>query len=173
MTINAQTGLLTWTPTANQGGAYLIKIAADDAAGSHGVQSFALLAHVNTPPTITSSAVTTIMAGETYHYDVQASDIDNDPLSFSLLAAPVGMTIDEFGRIVWETFTADLGPHAVTLVVTDSHGDGAPQGFTLTVSPDTTAPTVLLTASAAQLPSAAMWSSPSPPATTWAWSAAR
>jgi RHS repeat-associated protein len=152
MQIDPQSGLITWTPTAAQGGAYFIKVAADDASGNRGVQSFALLARANTPPAITSQPVITVMAGEAYHYDVHATDADNDPLTFALLSAPAGMSIDDLGRISWQTSTTSIGQQAIKIVAIDSHGaSSTPQTFTLTVSPDTTAPTVVLTASSTRV----------------------
>ena len=151
MTIDANTGVLSWTPTAAQAGAHLIKIAADDPDGGRGLQTFALLARVNSPPAFVSSPVIQVMAGETYHYDVQATDPDNDALALALVSGPAGMTIDNLGRIVWVTTPADLGSADVTVMVSDPHGDSATQAFTIVVSPDTQAPKLMISASATRV----------------------
>ncbi|MBW8371916.1 MAG: S8 family serine peptidase, partial [Thiobacillus sp.] len=58
--------------------------------------AYQLLASENagTPPTITSTAITTATVGQPYSYDVDASDPDaGDVLSYSLDVFPAGMTI--------------------------------------------------------------------------------
>lgn len=56
----------------------------------------------NRPPEIISEPVTTAFAGNEYQYDVEAIDPDDDPLSYSLVDSPDGMTIDpDTGLVVW------------------------------------------------------------------------
>ena len=142
MTINANTGLVQWTPAAAQAGSQIVIVAADDAGGHRSQQRYALLARVNQAPEIVSSPTTTLSAGAVFHYDVQVDDPENDPVGFALLDAPAGMTIDELGRITWSTQLADLGPHNVTVQAIDAHGLDDEQTFTLTVVPDTIGPVV-------------------------------
>ena len=118
-----------------------------------GVQSFALLARANSTPTITSQPAADRDGGRDvslrrscHRRRQRCADV------CTLTAAPAGMTIDNLGRIVWETTTADFGAKSVTIVVADSHGaSSTPQSFTLNVTPDTTAPVVLLTASSTRV----------------------
>ena len=51
----------------------------------------------NRAPVISSQAVTTARENENYSYQVQATDADNDMLSFTLLRAPAGMTVSKAG----------------------------------------------------------------------------
>ena len=83
------------------------------------------------------SAVTTVTAGLAYRYDVRANDPDGEPLAYRLDFAPAGMTIDQLGRITWPTATANIGPHAVQVTVTDSRGAAVSQSYVLTVAADT------------------------------------
>ena len=65
---------------------------------------------------------------------VQATDPDGDPLMFSLLEAPVGMSIDpETGVISWWITSLALGEHPVTVQVEDSQGGVDTQSWTLVV----------------------------------------
>jgi len=147
MTIDPNTGLIAWAPSAAQAGPHVVIVAADDAAGNRGQQRYALLARVNQAPEIVSDAPTTISAGAVYLYDVQVDDPENDPIAYTLLEAPSGMTIDGLGRIAWTTAPTDLGAHAVTVQAADAHGLIDTQSFTLTVAPDTIAPRVSVTLS--------------------------
>ena len=54
------------------------------------------------------------------------------------------MTVDAFGRVRWQTSTADLGTHAVVIAVHDGRGGYVSQSYDLTVSPDVTAPRVVV-----------------------------
>jgi len=60
------------------------------------------LGKLNEPPIITSVPGVEAYFDRTYNYDVEATDSDNDPLTFSLTAAPAAMTIDATsGLIQW------------------------------------------------------------------------
>jgi RHS repeat-associated protein len=142
MTIDTATGQLRWGPTAAQLGTNLIAVAARDPHGALGVQRFAVIVIVNQPPHITSTPTTTVTAGTTYRYDVQAADPDGDALTYSLTAPPTGMTIDAMGRITWSPAIADIGTHHVVLTVTDPVGASATQPFDVSVVADTMAPQV-------------------------------
>lgn len=87
----------------------------------------------NTAPKITSNPPQDFQ-GNVYTYQVTATDPDNDPLSFSLAAAPVGMVIDtRTGVITWPVNGTSLGAHAVEVVAQDTGGMKATQRYTLTI----------------------------------------
>ena len=98
-----------------------------------------ILGQLNRPPTITSQPNTQALAGLPYVYQVTATDPDNNhPLTFSLLVAPAGMTVDpNSGKITWSPQTSDLGNETVLLQVDDGHGGTAQQQYTVST---TTAP---------------------------------
>ena len=88
----------------------------------------------NRPPRILSAPPTIVGSGFAYRYRVLAADEDlGDVLSFTLTAAPAGMTMDDAGVVRWQPSAADLGPHQVTVAVTDQEGAGDVQAFTLQV----------------------------------------
>ncbi len=145
MSIDAATGLVTWTPAANQAGSASVDLAVVDPTGHGSEQTFAILARADHPPRITSTApATPTTAGLTYLYNVQATDPDGDHLTYALTTAPSGMTIDGLGRITWATTRAAAGTHPVTVTATDPFGQADMQTFPVTVVPDTTAPTVVV-----------------------------
>ena len=71
-------------------------------------------------PVITSGINGGASWGQPYQSQMTAVDPDNDPLTFSLLEAPAGMTIDSTsGLIRWTPSGAQQGYYYVTVRVTD------------------------------------------------------
>ncbi len=68
-----------------------------------------------------------------YSYQVQATDPENDALTYSLVNAPEGMTIgSSTGLISWTTLPqSDLGPYNITVKVEDSNGAATTQDYTI------------------------------------------
>jgi len=86
----------------------------------------------NNPPIITSNANTGAIVGAAYTYDVDATDEDGDVLTYSLDAAPTGMTIvATTGVISWTPAAA--GTFSVIVSVSDGELSDA-QSFALTVT---------------------------------------
>ncbi|NLX56285.1 MAG: hypothetical protein GXY58_14345, partial [Planctomycetaceae bacterium] len=77
------------------------------------------LTNLNRAPTITSTPVTSATPATPYSYDVAATDPDvGDTLTYSLVTAPSGMTINSStGLLQWTPTT--LGMNAVTVRVQD------------------------------------------------------
>jgi PKD repeat protein len=90
MTIDANTGLIQWTPTDI--GDVNVTVLATNPGGSDS-QSFTItIAAI--PPVITSLPVTDVNAGDLYSYDVEATGIPQP--TFSLTTSPLAMTIDPY-----------------------------------------------------------------------------
>jgi len=98
----------------------------------------------NNPPVITSTPVETATVGKEYVYNVLATDIEGDDLTYSLTDSPPDMTIDEnSGAINW-TPTA-TGNFDVTVEVSDGKSRDI-QSFSITVSePPNQAPVITST----------------------------
>ncbi|HYG09275.1 MAG TPA: putative Ig domain-containing protein, partial [Pyrinomonadaceae bacterium] len=76
----------------------------------------------------------TSLAQGTYTYDVEATDPDNDALTYSLDTAPNGMTIDPAtGLISWPVSPHEAGEHQVVVRVQDPDGAFDTQSYTLTI----------------------------------------
>jgi hypothetical protein len=60
-------------------------------------------------------------------------DADGDAPLFSLLHAPVGMTVDGAGLMSWTPVDADRGLHEIVVEVTDGQGGSQRQTFWLFV----------------------------------------
>ena len=77
----------------------------------------------------------------TYTYDVEATDPDDDTLTYSLDTAPNGMTIDPAtGLISWPVSPHEAGEHQVVVRVQDPDGAFDTQSYTLTIVDPNTEP---------------------------------
>ncbi len=144
MQINEQ-GLITWTPATTDAGDYVLNVQATDEHGATSTQGYLLSVTINSPPTINSEPVAFATSGALYRYTVRATDPDGDPLTFRLDTAPVGMTIDRLGRILWQSATTDTAPQAVKVTVADNRGQSVSQSWQIEMRADTQAPNVSLT----------------------------
>lgn len=137
MSINASTGLVTYTPSAAQLGLQAVTIHVSDGQGGIATQSYSVnvvASAANHPPTITSAPRTATGIGREYLYQVAATDLDPDPLVFTLPTAPAGMTIDADGLVRWRPAANQLGSNAVSIRVDDGRGGVVTQDYTIVVS---------------------------------------
>ncbi|MCC3568788.1 MAG: DUF4114 domain-containing protein [Microcoleus sp. PH2017_31_RDM_U_A] len=133
MIVDPLSGSLRWQPNPEQIGEHTISVRVIDGNGGYAVQEFSLAVRgINTPPTIVSNPPTKAATGQVYTYAVAASDLENDPLTFSLVSYPVGMAIDSNGKIQWTPNANSIGQHSVEVAVTDKQGAIATQTFTVT-----------------------------------------
>ena len=85
----------------------------------------------NQAPTINSNPMTSTLVGQPYTYDVEATDADGDPLTYSLTSNPTGMTINSSTGVITWTPTM-FGNYNVNLEVSDGELSDT-QSFTLSV----------------------------------------
>lgn len=98
----------------------------------------------NFPPLITSLPVTLALVNAAYHYQVVASDANDDVLTWSLLVSPPGMTINPAtGLITWMPDTTLMGSHEVEILVKDGRGLSDNQSYIVTVARGAIVPDVV------------------------------
>jgi RHS repeat-associated protein len=136
MKIDGITGQISWTPVAGQVGRQDVEVQAIDAQGAvtsqvYRIEVGSIAATVNLAPTISSQPIFGADAGTKYQYQVVAKDPENGALAYSLVTAPVGMSINAItGLITWDNPV--IGNTQVVVKATDSNGLGVGQGYTLT-----------------------------------------
>jgi RHS repeat-associated protein len=136
MTIDPVTGILSWTPTAAQVGDHPVTVIVVDTHDLRASLPFTITAvatATNDRPTIRSTPRTSIRLGETYLYQIAASDPNNDPLTYTLVTPPAGLKVDGNGLVSWQPDPSQLGDHLIQLRVSDGRGGTAAQEFTLRV----------------------------------------
>jgi RHS repeat-associated protein len=137
MTVDSQPGLIRWTPTASEAGANRVVVEVDDGQGNLATQTFDIQVSsvpANRPPVITSTPALFATVDSPYSYQVTASDPDGETVSFSLLSAPDGMTIDQAsGLVQWTATAAQVPNQIVSVAVTDPRGGQATQSFEILV----------------------------------------
>jgi RHS repeat-associated protein len=126
---------VNWTPADTQAGrVHDVVIRATDARGAASTQSFGIAvnapAEFNEAPEIRSIPTSPAFVGEEYQYDVIARDADGDSLTYTLEAAPSGMTLNSTGQVRWTPASDQVAAHAVRIRVSDGRSY-ATQSFTL------------------------------------------
>jgi hypothetical protein len=127
----------------------------EDQTGAFAIQDFTITVAggvgTNDPPSFTSTPTTAATANAAYSYAVTTADADGDTLAISAPVLPTWLTLTDNGdgtaTLAGTPADGDVGPHAVSLEVTDGTAT-AVQSFTVTVAeqpPDTTPPVITLT----------------------------
>jgi len=135
MSVDAQTGLVQWTPSQDDVGSVQVEIRIDDGKGGSTLHPFTLtVANTNDVPVITSAPDSTAVEDSLYTYALVATDADlADTLSYAVVAGPDSMLVDSLGLVRWTPTQSDVGAQQITLQVQDQSGGAADQNFTLTV----------------------------------------
>ncbi|TQV87089.1 Ig-like domain-containing protein [Aliikangiella coralliicola] len=148
MTVNASSGEVSWTPMTSQVGEHYFSVVARDNEGlSNELGVTVTVVSNNTDndrPVITSVPDFNAPINGTYQYQVVATDINGDPLTYQLRAAPEGMLINTAGLITWTLIGEPVGVHLVDILVFDDKGGAATQTYQLNVG-DSQLPVVLST----------------------------
>ncbi len=128
-------GLILWTPTDSQAGQTTIILAVLDNKGGSATQTFtiAVLASGNHAPQIISTPSSSATQGATYAYYVDAYDADGNAIVFSIVDAPLGMSINSTSGLLKWTPSAS-GSFAINIRATDIYGVYSTQSYTLTVN---------------------------------------
>ncbi|MFN7254316.1 MAG: DUF4114 domain-containing protein, partial [Microcystis sp.] len=137
LVINQNTGVVTFTPTVS--GATEITLQVDDGKGGIATQVYTLLVLEeetdNYAPVIISEPILKASTSQNYVYDVNAIDPDEDNLTYSLVDAPQGMSIDNLtGEIVWNTAGKTVGNYDISVKVTDNRGGVDTQEFVIALN---------------------------------------
>lgn len=131
MTIDAATGVISWTPTEAQGPSTnrVTFIVSETTAANAETSRLSvtnsfqwIVTEENTAPSLASITDQSLHYGVPINVQAQGTDADlpANVLRFSFDAAPDGMTIDEAtGAIAWTPTQAQVGQHNVTVRLSD------------------------------------------------------
>ncbi len=139
LTIDSSTGRIDWTPSLAQVGLTTLKVRVTDARGGADDETLVIevvppAASNNLVPSITTRPVRNAVVQRNYAYDLNAVDLDYDPLAYSIVIGPRGMVVDsDTGMVAWNPQLSDLGVHDVLLKVSDGRGGVAMQSYQLLV----------------------------------------
>ena len=140
MTIDDETGEITWDELDLELGTFAIVVEVRDDHGGIGVQQFTLELTEeppNRPPAFNKPPVVTGFINTPYVYELSATDPDGDALTFVLVDGPDGMTYDPVEReLLWTPSGSQFGvPHAVVVTVSDGQVE-AEQAFAVVLGPE-------------------------------------
>jgi FtsP/CotA-like multicopper oxidase with cupredoxin domain len=129
MTIDPNSGLITWTPNSRAAGSpKTVGIRVFDAGGLYSSQVYTLVVQNNVPPTVLSTPPLTAQVGVEYRYHFQVSD-PQGPITYSLRLVngvdynPVGLSIDHnTGLVRWTPRPDQVGNRYIRLQATDATG---------------------------------------------------
>lgn len=128
------TGVLSGTPKNSDFALKTVVLTATDGIITTPVE-LTLSVNISTIPTITSTPVTSVVAGQVYQYLVIASDKDGDDIIITSTALPNFLTLDASTSLLsGSTSISDIGTYEVDLVATDNKSVATgKQSFTLKV----------------------------------------
>jgi hypothetical protein len=136
---DAATGTLGGTPTNEDAGSYSdITITASDGEFSASLAAFSITVNavtVNTAPTISGTPASSVNEGQDYTFTPNASDADDDTLTFSVSGLPVWASFDEStGTLSGTPGAGDVGVYSnISITVSDGQASATLGPFDITV----------------------------------------
>lgn len=118
MTINTSTGVVSWTVAVADGSPHPVTIRATNDYGTT-TQSFDL--SVIIPPIIHEVGDSSVVETTTHTQQLTLAE-GTEPVVWSLVTSPAGMTINPAGWVSWPSVPAVVGPHDVTAQASNSAG---------------------------------------------------
>ena len=134
MSIDENSGLLTWTPTYQQAGQHVINLQVHDGKQGYFAQEFQVdVENINRAPKIMSRPVLVAKEDSPYRYRIEVKDEDLDGVTLSLDDAPEGMKLDPLSNsLYWSPTFDDEGEYQVVVLATDGE-DEVEQEFKVSV----------------------------------------
>lgn len=137
-----------WTPAV---GSYTLKATPYSAASGGGTAGTPLTINftvvnqnqANQPPVITKPANVSVVAGQSFNYQVLASDPEGGVLSYQASNLPGGLAINSTSGLISGTVGLPTGSYTVSLTVKDQAGLTASTSFVITVTSSSTSQQVI------------------------------
>uniref|UniRef100_C6E385 PKD domain containing protein n=1 Tax=Geobacter sp. (strain M21) TaxID=443144 RepID=C6E385_GEOSM len=115
LSINSSTGVISGTISSSANSSYSVTISVSDGSLSTSINfTWSVTGHTLT---ITSSPSKTAREDRTYTYQARATDSLGNPLTWSLVTPPSGMTISSTGYVSWRP--SNKGTYRINVKVSD------------------------------------------------------
>ncbi len=145
LTFEPSTGVLSGTPLNEDVGEAPVKLKTTDGEMDIFQEFTITVADVNDPPVFTSTPDTTAMEAVAYTYFVEASDPDDDPLTYSAEILPAWLTFNPASKImIGIPARENVGDNPVKIMVTDGEYEVF-QEFTIVVGSGNNPPVITST----------------------------
>ena len=141
--INQNTGVFSWTPTASQTGQHPVTVQVEDGAGATDSEVVTItVTESNENPTLNPIGPKSVNELDELTFTATASDDDaGDTLEFTLVGTPpTGASITPNGAFSWTPTERQDGTHSITVRVSDGNGGTASETVTVTVNEINTSP---------------------------------
>ncbi|MCX7926584.1 MAG: putative Ig domain-containing protein, partial [Candidatus Omnitrophica bacterium] len=139
-TLNASTGVFSWTPNINQAGNYSVTFLAVDPLGASAQQTITIsVGNVNQPPVLSTIGNRTVAEGATVTFTVSGTDADLDTLIYSVSNLPQGATFVN-QTFTWTPSYNQAGSYSIIFTVNDGHGGEDSESIVITVTNTNRAP---------------------------------
>lgn len=110
---------IQWKPNFDQAGKHEVIVGVSDGIDTV-TQSFTIaVANTNREPTLADIDDQTVYAGETFSYQLQASDVDGDAVSGRIVHGPAAMRLNKNFLLTWKTRAKDIGEETIIIEVSD------------------------------------------------------
>ncbi len=117
--VDPSTAQVQFVPGFNQAGIYTVRLLVTDGLATDTAQTVLVVEDINNRPIFTAVLPDTVLVmGRTFRYRFQAEDPEGDPLTYTLIEAPTGATIDpQSGQFVFTP--QEIGQYTVVVAVSD------------------------------------------------------
>lgn len=135
MSIDRFTGLVQWNPSLGDLGEQNVAIRVVDVRGGPAEQIFSISVQLdasNNLPEFLSTPSVSAAVEEPFHYPIEVSDQDGEPLELKLVFGPDGAALDADQNLVWTPTIEQVGLQTFILRLRDSRGGTALQTFDVT-----------------------------------------
>ena len=123
---------LQWSDNFKKGDEITIEVIPYDYHGKSDWKFEGSLYIPNSPPNITSKPIGLVSNGK-FIYKVEATDPNEDKLTYSLKDAPEDMEISDIGEVTWQYDKDDVGDYNVVIIVNDGDNGEAKQKLSLRI----------------------------------------
>jgi hypothetical protein len=136
--IDISSGILSGIPDESDVGSYWVNVSVSDDNGGSGFTEFTLtVLNPNNAPIIITDDIDSVLEGELYSVDYDATDDDQDILSWTLNTNASWLGIDSSSGVLSGTPDGnDVGSYSVKVTVSDGKGGSDETEYTLEVLAD-------------------------------------